>query len=102
MSLNTAVKSAVEQAGEQPTAIGIIVNRIATAGEIYAKLCALQSEPNDKKRKVPAEAVIELVIGSMRPIDRDRQAERLRALVGPDRPDVTATNSFVVATQCLR
>src|SRR5438445_4994712 len=37
----------------------------------------------------------------MRPIDRDRQAERLRSVVGPDRPKVTAETSFVVATQCL-
>ena len=99
--VNAAIKSTLEKAGEQPTAIGIIVNRIATAGDIYAKLCELQSEPNDKERKVPTETVIELVIGSMRPIDRDTQAERLRALVGPDRPAVTVTSSFVVATQCL-
>src|SRR5438445_12112416 len=37
----------------------------------------------------------------MRPIDRDRQAERLRSVVGPDRPRITAGTSFVVATQCL-
>jgi CRISPR-associated endonuclease/helicase Cas3 len=98
---DAAVKSALKKAGEQPTAIGIIVNRIATAKDIYAKLCDLQSEPSDRKRKVPTETVIELVIGSMRPIDRDTQAERLRALVGPDRPVVTATSSIVVATQCL-
>ena len=99
--VDAAVKSALEKAGEQPTAIGIIVNRIATAKDIYAKLCELQTEPGDRKRKLPTETVIELVIGSMRPIDRDRQAARLRALVGPDRPSVTATSSFVVATQCL-
>jgi CRISPR-associated endonuclease/helicase Cas3 len=37
----------------------------------------------------------------MRPLDRDRQADQLRPLVGPDRPPVTTTTSFVVATQCL-
>lgn len=99
--VDAAVKSALEKAGEQPTAIGIIVNRIATAKNIHAKLCEMQNESIDRKRKVPTEAVIELVIGSMRPIDRDTQAKRLRALIGPDRPAVTVTSSFVVATQCL-
>src|SRR5205823_1335470 len=33
--------------------------------------------------------------------DRDRQAERLGSIVGPDRPRVTTKPSFVVATQCL-
>lgn len=99
--VDAAVKSALEKAGEQPIAIGIIVNRVATARDIYAKLCELQAEPSDTKRKVQTDVVIELVIGSMRPIDRDTQAERLRALVGPRRPSVTTTSSFVVATQCL-
>lgn len=99
--VEAAVKTAVENAGEEPTAIGIIVNRIATAKGIYARLCELQAEPSDKGRKVTRDATIELVIGSMRPLDRDMQAGRLRALVGPGRPSVTATSSFVVATQCL-
>ena len=72
------------------TAVGIIVNRVATAKAIYEKL-----------RTSHPDAVVELVIGSMRPIDRDRQAERLRTLVGPDRPKVTTATCFVVATQCL-
>jgi CRISPR-associated endonuclease/helicase Cas3 len=73
-----------------PTAVGIIVNRVATARAIYEQL-----------REKHPETVVELVIGSMRPIDRDRQAERLRTIVGPDRPKVTTEGSFVVATQCL-
>ena len=99
------VKAAVEHglrlAEGQPTAVGIIVNRVATAREIYARLRALQAEPNEKKRKLPADAVVELVIGSMRPIDRDRQAERLRSLIGPGRPRRSTQTTFVVATQCL-
>jgi CRISPR-associated endonuclease/helicase Cas3 len=87
--------------GDQPLAVGIIVNRIATARDIYDQLRLLQSEPSDKKRKVPSNATIELIIGSMRPIDRDKQAEGLRKLVGPDRPAVTEKSSFIVATQCL-
>ncbi|TAM61184.1 MAG: type I-U CRISPR-associated helicase/endonuclease Cas3 [Rhodanobacter sp.] len=99
--VDEAVKAGLEMTADVPTAVGIIVNRIATAREIYEKLCALRLEPNERKRKIPADAAIELVIGSMRPIDRDTQATRLRELVGPNRPGVTTTTSFVVATQCL-
>ena len=72
------------------TAVGIIVNRVATAKAIY-----------DALRTKHPHAMVELVIGSMRPIDRDRQAERLRQIVGPDRPQITTVTSYVVATQCL-
>ena len=84
----------------QPLAIGIIVNRVATAKTIYQ---ALQEEKasTKKSRFVQTETPVELVIGSMRPIDRDKQAERLRELIGPNRPDVTSQTSIVVATQCL-
>jgi CRISPR-associated endonuclease/helicase Cas3 len=77
-------------ATDRPVAVGIIVNRVAKAKAIYERLRA--SHPD---------AVVELVIGSMRPIDRDRQAERLRTLVGPDRPKMTTATCFVVSTQCL-
>lgn len=96
-----AVEMAVKQPGDQPVAVGIIVNRVATAKAIYDQILKLQAEPSDKKRKVPCNATVELVIGSMRPIDRDKQAKRLRTLVGPDRPAITDKPSFIVATQCL-
>lgn len=80
-------------AKDMPTAVGIIVNRVATAKAIYEQL----REANKDK----ADVVVELVIGSMRPIDRDMQAKKLRELVGPDRPQVTSQSSFTVATQCL-
>ena len=99
--VKAAVEHGIRLAQVQPTAVGIIVNRVATARAIYARLRELQAEPNEKKRKLPADAVVELVIGSMRPIDRDRQAERLRSLIGPERPDRSTQTSFVVATQCL-
>jgi len=87
---------------DTPVAVGVIVNRVATAKKIYDDLCELQAEPNDKKRKVPLDATIELVIGSMRPIDREKQAERLRRIVGPNRPkSASMQTSFVIATQCL-
>ncbi len=91
--IETAVSEAISLAGSGPTAVGIIVNRVATAKAIYEKLREAHKDKPD--------VVIELVIGSMRPIDRDRQAERLRELVGPDRPPATTRPSFIVATQCL-
>src|SRR5207253_11220386 len=94
LSVSDIVQSAVAKAESlakgATIAVGIIVNRVATARAIYEQL-------RDKQPDV----VIELVIGSMRSIDRDRQAERLRSIVGPDRPKVTSETSFVVATQCL-
>jgi CRISPR-associated endonuclease/helicase Cas3 len=85
-----AAKVAGELARKMPSAIGVIVNRVATAKRVHEELG--KSHP---------QATVELVIGSMRPVDRDEQAERLRAIVGPDRPAVTNATSFVVATQCL-
>lgn len=99
--IDEAVKAAIDMAKAQPAAVGIIVNRIATARGIYNKLREQQQESNEKKRKLSADAVIELVIGSMRPIDRDAQAMRLHELVGSDRPELTQKTCFVVSTQCL-
>ncbi len=83
------VELAEQEAARGSAAVGIIVNRIATARSIYEGL------------RKHSDADVELVIGSMRPIDRDNQAVRLRPLVGPDRPRVTEKTSFVVSTQCL-
>ncbi|HBL44102.1 MAG TPA: type I-U CRISPR-associated helicase/endonuclease Cas3, partial [Planctomycetaceae bacterium] len=88
--VNAAVTDAKSLSEGRPTAIGIIVNRVVTAKEIYRKL-----------REQHSESVVELVIGSMRPVDRDRQASRLQSLVGPNRPKETGQTSFVVSTQCL-
>lgn len=96
-----AVEAAIKLAGDRPTAVGIIVNRVATARRIYESLCELQLQQGKKKQKCPGDSTIELVIGSMRPIDRDKQAKRLRTLVGADRLPVTTTTSFIVATQCI-
>lgn len=88
-----AVSEATSLSSGESTAIGIIVNRVASAKAIYEKL----REANKDKPEV----VVELVIGSMRPIDRDRQTERLQELVGPERPEKSVKTSFIVATQCL-
>jgi CRISPR-associated endonuclease/helicase Cas3 len=70
-------------------AIGIIVNRVQTARDIHTKLAEKFGED------------VHLVIGRMRPIDRDKLQNQLRAIVGPDRPEVLPKPCFIVATQCL-
>lgn len=100
--VKAAVEAACEHAGDRPVAVGIIVNRVSTARAIYDSLHRLQGGLNKKTPGIPSEAIVELVIGSMRPIDRDLQAERLRPIVGSDRPKpYSEQTSFVVATQCL-
>jgi CRISPR-associated endonuclease/helicase Cas3 len=76
--------------GGPPVAIGIIVNRVASAKDIYTRLHSSLTD-----------AAVELVIGSMRPIDRDEQSKRIAYDVGPGRGDVARRLSVVVATQCL-
>jgi CRISPR-associated endonuclease/helicase Cas3 len=84
------VEHASKQVESGPSAVGIIVNRVATAKNVYHLL----------RRKHP-DCLIELVIGAMRPIDRDEQAARLAPLVGNSRPTLATTTSITVATQCL-
>lgn len=80
-----------ETVPDQP-AIAIVVNRVKTARLLHALL-------SESKKKRDAET--HLMIGRMRPIDRDKIAKRLRtalatgADVDRDRPIV------VVATQCI-
>ncbi|MFQ3638750.1 MAG: type I-U CRISPR-associated helicase/endonuclease Cas3 [Chloracidobacterium sp.] len=71
-------------------AIGVMVNRVATAKAVHEAL-----------HKAFPNASVELVIGAMRPIDRDAQQARLSARIGSDRPDHSAELSIVVSTQCL-
>lgn len=87
-----AVKEAQTLVSE-PRAIGIIVNRVSTARAIYTRLQdAFAASP---------EIALELVIGSMRPLDRNRQAARLQPLVGAHRPPQSLQSSIIVSTQCL-
>jgi CRISPR-associated endonuclease/helicase Cas3 len=83
-------RTAADLAKGKPAAVGVFLNRVATARRVYATL-----------QKDHPDAAVELVIGSMRPIDRDDQAARLRDWVGPRRPAVTTRTSFIVTTQCL-
>ncbi len=83
------VRRALAIPSDERKAIGIIVNRVRTAREIYHAI----------HEKHPSQA--HLVIGRMRPVDRDRLQDQLRAVVGPDRKDRLDEPCFVVATQCL-
>ena len=76
-----------------PKAVGILCNTVATAKATAAMLL---------KQKAIAEEQVELVIGAMRPIDRDRQTEWLRQRIstGSDRSQLDKP-LFVVATQCI-
>ena len=98
--VSNVVKEAVSEAEnaieEEQKAVGIIVNRVESAKAIYNALF------NDEKlRSTHPDLSIELVIGSMRPVDRDSQQERLEQVVGPQRPGSTTQASLTVATQCL-
>lgn len=88
-----AVKAAKDVLSGEPKAIGIIVNRVASARTIYAELRKLTN------RNI--ELAVELVIGSMRPVDRDKQQDRLREAIGPERPRKTKSSSITISTQCL-
>lgn len=77
-------------------AIAIVVNRIATAKRVFDLLSEMAT------KELPL-AQVELMIGRMRPLDRNSQSKRLKATVSSDssqehRP---AAPLFVVATQCI-
>jgi len=87
--VDNIVELAIKAGEGSPKAIGVIVNRVQTARDIHAKLMENFGED------------VHLVIGRMRPIDRDNLQEILRTLVGSDRPDALEKPLLVVATQCL-
>lgn len=76
-----------------PKVIGIMCNMVATAKSAVKALL---------KEKTIGEDQVELIIGSMRPFDRDDQTKRLRSLIstGADR-SILDKPLFVVATQCI-
>lgn len=96
------VSRAFEAVSDTRRPVGIIVNRVQTAREIEQ---SIREEIAKRAKKNEAfNADVHLVIGRMRPIDRDDLQDELRTLVGPDRPDVFPADAkavFVVATQCL-
>lgn len=79
--------------------IAIMVNRVATAKEVYGLL----AQPERKKDALPFEANVSLLIGRMRPIDRDVETAKIQqALENAAGGDPSAEKvEIVVATQCL-
>lgn len=92
--------TAVELQDDKRRNVAIIVNRIATAREVYRRLLLrFQSKNPDTE---PA-AQVELAIGCMRPLDREDLTNRIQQRVGKARPKEEADGRplYVVATQCL-
>lgn len=86
------------------TAVGVIVNRVATARELANELRRVEPHGKTKKsvssREVDTSVEAILLTGRMRPIDRYALLKRLEPLFagksgGLEKP------TFVVATQCL-
>lgn len=79
--------------------VAIMVNRVATAREVYGLL----AHPRQKKVTLPFEANVSLLIGRMRPIDRDLETAKIQqGLEKASRRDPSADKvEIVVATQCL-
>jgi CRISPR-associated endonuclease/helicase Cas3 len=77
-------------AAGKAAAVAVVVNRVATARRVHTLLSA----------KHPGR--VDLMIGRMRPVDRDDLAGRLRLSLatGIERQPLEAS-TFVVATQCL-
>jgi len=80
--VNKMVECAFGTLSEARKAIGIIVNRVQTARDIEKLIREGISIRNQKDATLDAE--VHLVIGRMRPIDRDFLQDELRNLVGPD------------------
>ncbi len=82
---------------DQRRAVAIVVNRVATAKAVYQALLEKVGKQGGDAEQV------ELMIGRMRPLDRDAQAERLRKVIASDTPADQRPQQplFVVATQCI-
>lgn len=99
--LPTEIKRLVTETLEaKPAAIVVFVNRVAAAKEIY-ELLHKELNKSSVQKKLAAHTRIELIVGSMRPIDREKQAERLARPIGADRDEVSSESTIVVTTQCL-
>lgn len=105
---DTLVANLIDQAAKvidegAPRSLAIMVNRVATARFVAERLT---KEANAKKARFRAR--VSLLIGRMRPIDRDTETERIQsALQTAARREPTPEGEspppveIVVATQCL-
>lgn len=91
--LHKRLKALLEDDATPTMAVAVVVNRVATAKALF--------ELVRKDRRIDADA--DLMIGSMRPIDRDDLAGRLRQTLSTEkRKSVPLQRShIVIATQCL-
>lgn len=86
-----AEASAIIASESAPKSIAIMVNRVATAREVETLL-----------RKKHPDAEITLIIGRMRPLDRDQVTGKLQALLKTGHePTKDDKLQIVVSTQCL-
>ncbi len=69
--------------------IAIVVNRVACAREVFKQLKELHGDR------------VELMIGRMRPIDRDKLTKKLQDRFSSDSVERLTVPHFVVSTQCL-
>ena len=74
--------------------IAVVVNRVAIARQVFVQLHKMYGDH------------VDLMIGRMRPWDRDRLTEKLQSTFGSqsqhyDSPDDESLPRFVVATQCI-
>ena len=85
--------SGTDQSTGTHKVVGLMANTVATAKAAYQQL-------RTNKNVDPSN--VHLVIGSMRPVDRDKQTRQLRTVIstGSDR-EVIEAPVFVVATQCI-
>ena len=73
--------------------IGVMCNMVATAKHVFELL---------RKEKAISDEQVELIIGAMRPLDRETQTDKLRTLISTGASREAITNPlFVVATQCI-
>ena len=80
-------QEAVGLAGDQPRAVAVMVNRVATARAVHRALADMGHD-------------VVLLTGRMRPIDQDRVIRRLEGLSTDEEREI-ARSRFVVATQTL-
>jgi|GEM_PF-138777 len=75
--------------------IAVIVNRVALAREVHRRLCARVVKSGSSAD------VVDLMVGAMRPIDRDRMTSRLKYVFGSNSAATLDEPQFLVSTQCI-
>ena len=78
---------------QQPRVIGVVVNRVATARQVYESL-RNSGDPSCGEDSL-------LLTGRVRPFDRDRLIERWLPKIRADRDQAPEKTCFVVATQTV-